>query len=119
GTMATGVTTLPAGAALVISGTSNKELSVRTVDEDGTRTLYVTGVQACALALVFNNLAGALFDAQNDASIFYQCGPCGNPLTFNRSEERRVGKECRSRSIGVAFKKKRKGELQSRTLSLS
>src|SRR5688572_31828981 len=82
--------------------------------EDGIRDLTVTGVQTCALpifemiAVLFKDVRfGRLLsdggNGQNDSFI-----PCfdgdvnlhsltGFVLPFDRSEERRVGKECRSR----------------------
>src|SRR2546430_12844947 len=79
--------------------------------EDGIRDLTVTGVQTCALPILTTT---PLFDtAQVTVSTFDACGtllarstyaagtvalangaPC---IRGDRSEERRVGKECRSR----------------------
>src|SRR5438874_13095477 len=57
--------------------------------EDGIRALYVTGVQTCALPISFTPVAGETrrtFSVVDDSRV-----------TAFRSEERRVGKECRSR----------------------
>src|SRR5690349_25047644 len=73
--------------------------------EDGIRDLYVTGVQTCALpisqtltsALLANGVPGTLlstFTGKLSGCGFIVASVC-NMLT--RSEERRVGKECRSR----------------------
>src|SRR2546430_5647865 len=70
--------------------------------EDGIRDLTVTGVQTCALpisglgpedvrAAVLRRHAG-----RNQAFVFQLGELCGEALV-PRSEERRVGKECRSR----------------------
>src|SRR5438874_4307681 len=60
--------------------------------EDGIRDLYVTGVQTCALPisalLLIDELR--LFVPLLFATFFLY-------TWYNRSEERRVGKECRSR----------------------
>src|SRR6266576_3411994 len=52
--------------------------------EDGIRDLYVTGVQTCALPI------------SNNLNTNQGPGPGGGSCYW-RSEERRVGKECRSR----------------------
>ena len=67
--------------------------------EDGIRDLIVTGVQTCALPIL------ARFRRIKHIGI--GCRQCGHERamdigrlyspTFERSEERRVGKECRSR----------------------
>src|SRR3712207_7158481 len=74
--------------------------------EDGIRDIGVTGVQTCALPI--SNTAG-MYGAPDK-----QMGPCTSPTSAEqggraafhpqmlsrrqgRSEERRVGKECRSR----------------------
>src|SRR5690349_24495715 len=64
--------------------------------EDGIRALYVTGVQTCALPIF--GIKQSAFDRVGRADIgfwgaFLDGHADGNP----RSEERRVGKECRSR----------------------
>src|SRR5690606_40505207 len=73
--------------------------------EDGIRDFHVTGVQTCALPIFFS-LALRLFlnVAIGEAiiAIFaYLGGYIGSlttlPILILRSEERRVGKECRSR----------------------
>src|SRR2546430_13242982 len=85
--------------------------------EDGIRDLTVTGVQTCALPIFGASLMlpatlailsstfkgrerGTAFAAWGaTAGVAVACGPVvGGILTSNyRSEERRVGKECRSR----------------------
>src|SRR5216683_5029867 len=67
--------------------------------EDGIRDLIVTGVQTCALPI-----------SAPDAAIAAQAGaPPRKRLdtTGPRSEERRVGKECRSRWSPDHYKKKK------------
>src|SRR5690349_24550136 len=84
--------------------------------EDGIRDLYVTGVQTCALPISieqhgrdaavpgFGDVVGALvqktWGGVKPADGYGQA----------RSEERRVGKECRSRWSPYHEKKKRSGE---------
>src|SRR5256885_9307546 len=67
--------------------------------EDGIRDYKVTGVQTCALPILEARLAGRLPAAAVDA---FFADPRLRALPgvaerFDRSEERRVGKECRSR----------------------
>src|SRR5690349_22815516 len=71
--------------------------------EDGIRDLYVTGVQTCALP-IYRAYAGNLipintFDSAAAALLQRYPNPTssGSANNFTRSEERRVGKECRSR----------------------
>src|SRR2546422_1205179 len=64
--------------------------------EDGIRDVAVTGVQTCALPIsLFRQqcyIDGKWADADSGKTL-----PVNNPATGERSEERRVGKECRSR----------------------
>src|SRR2546421_6016615 len=75
--------------------------------EDGIRDLIVTGVQTCALPILreLKNLLLLRFQ-RNDVSFevkdlishyFYRGKKDKTILLYLRSEERRVGKECRSR----------------------
>ena len=67
--------------------------------EDGIRDDLVTGVQTCALPIC-GDYAGIAGTVNNDGDVIpapvgtYEPNDFG---LFNRSEERRVGKECRSR----------------------
>src|SRR6266403_3243067 len=66
--------------------------------EDGIRDLYVTGVQTCALPI---SPSGRVDHEKNFVRRFrIALGQC------ERSEERRVGKECRSRWSPYHLKKK-------------
>src|SRR2546430_4398437 len=84
--------------------------------EDGIRVLTVTGVQTCALPIsrALASWWGWSIEASDAASLFPDldvpaehqvCSsqpfpgapPCPNCEIATRSEERRVGKECRSR----------------------
>src|SRR2546429_1893283 len=83
--------------------------------EDGIRDVAVTGVQTCALPILTISAAmlEASCNATNRSSSSARCAPwagsprenaflarscvCGRWSTPGRSEERRVGKECRSR----------------------
>src|SRR5438445_12104251 len=72
--------------------------------EDGIRDIGVTGVQTCALPILddFNiDLACALTTA-----VFFFLWALSKAPEPERSEERRVGKECRSRWSGHHLKKK-------------
>ena len=86
--------------------------------EDGIRDVAVTGVQTCALPILSSNSATKLASQQSikayvDATITAQdldfIGDSGGSLSIDlRSEERRVGKECRTRGAPDALKKKKK-----------
>src|SRR5690349_22749077 len=77
--------------------------------EDGIRDLYVTGVQTCALPILLLGLKGQLSElelhtirARMTAGLLNKARRGELALTLpmgliRRSEERRVGKECRSR----------------------
>src|SRR6267378_4311947 len=66
--------------------------------EDGIRVLYVTGVQTCALPIFRTRRAMPPSPNHRER----QLGPF-----VGRSEERRVGKECRSRWSPYHSKKKK------------
>src|SRR5436309_4771150 len=72
--------------------------------EDGIRDFHVTGVQTCALP-IFPASEPAL--AQQHFELL-RCARCGTAVTVGeapgRSEERRVGKECRSRWAPYHYK---------------
>src|SRR5258708_14006334 len=63
--------------------------------EDGIRDDLVTGVQTCALP-ISRDRVGPGADAPRATAPQAQAAGRGQPRV-NRSEERRVGKECRSR----------------------
>src|SRR2546427_8489325 len=79
--------------------------------EDGIRDLTVTGVQTCALPISIESIEAALifrasfFDQRHETAFrLFNGFSEGDPdividlyATTLRSEERRVGKECRSR----------------------
>src|SRR5690349_24114197 len=71
--------------------------------EDGIRDLYVTGVQTCALpiSVLGADVSGCVLDDLDAAESLTQYR-----LSFEaRSEERRVGKECRSRWAPLPYKR--------------
>src|SRR5690349_24475053 len=77
--------------------------------EDGIRALYVTGVQTCALPICDDCRCDPVADHGGGRSQL-RTGPAGlEPRSDDglRSEERRVGKECRSRWSTSHLKKKR------------
>src|SRR5438874_5248206 len=81
--------------------------------EDGIRDLYVTGVQTCALPIYSNPEFFTFLQVKNSGllltgyaisslkiitiSAIRPSSACNQEVLFSRSEERRVGKECRSR----------------------
>src|SRR5207245_5819909 len=87
--------------------------------EDGIRDATVTGVQTCALPISTVSARGS--DHESEVSVSLDEAHRGTsrsvrlPLerggtenfTVNRSEERRVGKECRSRRSPSQYKTKR------------
>src|SRR6266511_4213445 len=69
--------------------------------EDGIRDFHVTGVQTCALPI--SRSVRAQLESR------WPSGSASHSVrTWSRSEERRVGKECRSRWSPYHSKKKRK-----------
>src|SRR2546430_7256801 len=64
--------------------------------EDGIRDLTVTGVQTCALPISVNP-APLLILSGGEPLLRRDLGETAHYASANRSEERRVGKECRSR----------------------
>src|SRR5688572_33286052 len=79
--------------------------------EDGIRDLTVTGVQTCALPILSKCSIQYLRINAADCESFEHL-LIGNNITrralhANRSEERRVGKECRSQGAPNHEKKKR------------
>src|SRR5688572_31525211 len=80
--------------------------------EDGIRDLTVTGVQTCALPIWLctrhahgNRLIAQPSPIQDIARRHAKAEPA---VAVGRSEERRVGKECRSRWSPDHYKKKKK-----------
>src|SRR5699024_12094480 len=77
--------------------------------EDGIRDRNVTGVQTCALPILLARTGVALNDVDiielNEAfsaqslAVLRELGLPDDAAHVNRSEERRVGKECRSRWV--------------------
>src|SRR5207248_1317381 len=65
--------------------------------EDGIRDRTVTGVQTCALPISTRSVAGRAGVLEPDADLVAGHGVHGCAGQRDRSEERRVGKECRSR----------------------
>src|SRR5205823_9300127 len=89
--------------------------------EDGIRDKLVTGVQTCALPIFLAGGIVACAAGPHGRRIYRtvvgNCGRCWGhsdsldfrPVQIERSEERRVGKECRSR-WSTYFYKERKWE---------
>src|SRR5438874_4019685 len=72
--------------------------------EDGIRDLYVTGVQTCALPISTKQYVDATATGLDVKSSVRAASTASFTVTYangasgvGRSEERRVGKECRSR----------------------
>src|SRR5207302_7490682 len=63
--------------------------------EDGIRVFHVTGVQTCALPI--SPIDQRLHRSPVRLAGTDPAGPAGLSVVHARSEERRVGKECRSR----------------------
>src|SRR5437763_16293001 len=77
--------------------------------EDGIRDTSVTGVQTCALPISFLELFAGVGSALVLVTVRIAAKA---QLQGMRSEERRVGKECRSRrSAGREKKKDKKGDM--------
>src|SRR5437773_12516022 len=73
--------------------------------EDGIRDRDVTGVQTCALP-IYQAVIALIRDAENEKH-GEELIRAGSEFLAERSEERRVGKECRSRWSRYHKKKKR------------
>src|SRR5437588_3412138 len=73
--------------------------------EDGIRDHCVTGVQTCALPIRARWSASDLQPVAR-AQVFFRAGFELDKSGPTRSEERRVGKECRSRGSTYHYKKK-------------
>src|SRR5690606_40353404 len=65
--------------------------------EDGIRDFHVTGVQTCALPISKQISGRAAWAAFSPPGRRFASSPRRCPGCARRSEERRVGKECRSR----------------------
>src|SRR5690349_25137666 len=87
--------------------------------EDGIRDLYVTGVQTCALPIfqkrkLRNSRSPRRYASTTDhPGVVWRrpkhlCQNARGAKFHSRSEERRVGKECRSRWSPYHYKKKKK-----------
>src|SRR5207248_8695695 len=72
--------------------------------EDGIRDRTVTGVQTCALPILGTAAASRWWSTRAST----RCSTSTSARTCARSEERRVGKECRSRGATGQEKKKPK-----------
>jgi len=73
-----GVTVIGSNSVVNISGASTKYLYQRTVNNHGTVNWSGVGGILADLGAVFNNQAGAVFDAQSDAN-------CVGAMTFNNA----------------------------------
>src|SRR5204862_8168578 len=100
--------------------------------EDGIRDLYVTGVQTCALPISSSRATGspptpawrwklvsgppspAAPTTTPTQTSLSDRRPRGAPRWTTRSEERRVGKECRSRRTPEHLKEREKTGKQER-----
>ena len=89
GTMlGTGLTEIPAGGTLALSGSSAKYLA-RTINNSGTATLnYSLSSTAGGSGAVFNNLAGGMFDVQDQYGDLDGSAPAvfNNAGTFKKSD---------------------------------
>src|SRR5436305_12718862 len=65
--------------------------------EDGIRDADVTGVQTCALPIFLAAGRGRAADVGNEHGLVFVAARALREVVRLRSEERRVGKECRSR----------------------
>src|SRR5205809_6491606 len=83
--------------------------------EDGIRDVAVTGVQTCALPISFFSMSTASSRPLRRALGRSIC--VTSPVITARSEERRVGKECRSRGRPGPEKKKQQNGYGNETVS--
>src|SRR5699024_12133386 len=88
--------------------------------EDGIRDRNVTGVQTCALPILgeYSALVSVgVLKFEDAVQIVHKRGLLMSEA-FPRSEERRVGKECRSQWSPYHYKKKNLIDLEFRTIIL-
>jgi hypothetical protein len=110
-----GTTTVAATGTLLLQGASNpadKYLDQSTLNNTGTATWTGTGNLVFTGGATFNNLSGAVFDAQNDASIAAGSGTFVNAGTFRKS-----GGNGRT-TINVAFTNNGTMQVQVGTVAL-
>ncbi len=85
----TGTTTIAVGATLNLSGTGDKQIFQRTLNNFGTTNVTTTGNGHLTLRdqATFNNQAGALFHQQTDTDILHSAGPnnFNNAGTFRKT----------------------------------
>ncbi|MBI5773962.1 MAG: hypothetical protein HZA89_09510, partial [Verrucomicrobia bacterium] len=117
GTMgdAAGTTTIAAGGTLEMSGSSQKTLQSRTLNNAGTVTWSDPGVLSSQGGGVINNLAGALFEMQSDASLAQFSGA----LTINNAGTLRKSGGTGTKTMAVAFTNSGTVDIRSGVLSLS
>src|SRR5215467_16261312 len=84
--------------------------------EDGIRDYKVTGVQTCALpiSICFSTGSGVYCPCFKSSTMRWPRASCCR-VALSRSEERRVGKECRSRWSPYHEKKKKKKRIRLQT----
>src|ERR1041385_7209800 len=91
------ISTLSPGHPGKVLGTATRRIQFCQA-EDGIRDVAVTGVQTCALPIYKGKWISTGISRGGQTSIYYKY--------YYRSEERRVGKECRSRWSPYPLKKK-------------
>jgi hypothetical protein len=101
--------------ALNISGTDFKLLDTRTLNNAGAATWMGTNLQVIRRA-VFNNLAGATFDAQTDTSL--GAGFSDTPGVFNNAGTFTKSLGTGTTSVTIVFNNSGTTEVQTGTLSL-
>src|SRR5947208_16914639 len=74
--------------------------------EDGIRDDLVTGVQTCALPISPRHCAIAPAGRLRNRTVAWRIAAVTAGMATARSEERRVGKECRTRGSACDIKKK-------------
>ncbi|MDP3147781.1 MAG: T9SS type A sorting domain-containing protein [Ignavibacteria bacterium] len=84
GSLATTSLTISSGGFLNISGISNKSFRFGRIYNNGTTIWTGSGHIYGGAGSIFDNLAGATFDIQNDAGVYYDGGG-GNEITFNNT----------------------------------
>ncbi len=115
-----GATNLAAGASLNIASTSDTYLNGRTLNNAGTATWTGTGYVNADNGAVFNNLAGATFDVQNNAFFgAYCCSVSGatfnNAGTFRKS----AGSGTTTFGVNIAFNNTGTVNVQTGTLNFT
>jgi hypothetical protein len=110
---------IAAGAALNISGPQGKAVRGLTINNAGTATWTGTGDIVASQNVVFNNLASAVFDIQNNQSLILPAGEPPGSSVFNNAGTFRKSMGGGTTTIGVFFNNTGTVDIQSGTVDFT